>query len=263
MAGMCYMGLKQYTKAMFYLEAVLTAPAAQNTASMVMVEAYKKWLLLGLLLKGTTPFVPKAVMQSTVKILRSVAKPYECFADAFKSGSFTRLQGEFQEGQDIWDQDGNLGLVFEALHAFRKFAVVDLGRTFAALSMVDVARRTSPDPSNLSETTAYVSNLITTGQLHASIVPATSAGETPTLRFLASSTTSMSESQVQRELVAKMLELENLFKHISNNDHKLELSRDYIEYLKKMKKQKEQDIKDGFLKTSAVDDFEEDVMADY
>ena len=49
--GIVYIGLQEWKKALFCLEVVLTIPAA-NSASMVMVHAYKKWLLIGILLKG-------------------------------------------------------------------------------------------------------------------------------------------------------------------------------------------------------------------
>ena len=48
---MLYMGLKMWERALSFLEAVIMAPT-NNTASMIMVEAYKKWVLVGLLCTG-------------------------------------------------------------------------------------------------------------------------------------------------------------------------------------------------------------------
>ena len=50
--GMIYLGLKDWTRALLFLEIVIIAPTS-NAASMIQVEAYKKWVLVGLLLKGT------------------------------------------------------------------------------------------------------------------------------------------------------------------------------------------------------------------
>lgn len=49
--AMLYLGLKQWERALLFLEIVIVSPAS-NTASMIQVEAYKKWVLVGLLLKG-------------------------------------------------------------------------------------------------------------------------------------------------------------------------------------------------------------------
>ena len=49
--AMCYMGLKDWERAILFLEVVLTSPTF-NTASKIQVEAYKKWVLLGLLHRG-------------------------------------------------------------------------------------------------------------------------------------------------------------------------------------------------------------------
>lgn len=48
---MLYLGLREWERALLFLEVVIVAPTS-NTASMIQVEAYKKWVLVGLLLKG-------------------------------------------------------------------------------------------------------------------------------------------------------------------------------------------------------------------
>ena len=50
-AAMVYMGLKLWDRALWLLEATITSPV-QNAASMIQVEAYKKWVIVGLLLAG-------------------------------------------------------------------------------------------------------------------------------------------------------------------------------------------------------------------
>lgn len=48
---MLYMGLKEWKKALLFLEIVMTSPV-MNNASKIQVEAYKKWVLVSLLYKG-------------------------------------------------------------------------------------------------------------------------------------------------------------------------------------------------------------------
>lgn len=48
---MCYMGLKEWKRALLYLELVIISPV-MNHASRIQVEAYKKYVLVGLLHTG-------------------------------------------------------------------------------------------------------------------------------------------------------------------------------------------------------------------
>jgi COP9 signalosome complex subunit 3 len=49
--AMIYMKLKDWERALHFLEIVITCPAA-NTASMIQVEAYKKWILVHIVANG-------------------------------------------------------------------------------------------------------------------------------------------------------------------------------------------------------------------
>lgn len=50
-SGLIYVGLKQWENALFCFEVALTVPTT-GPLSMLMSEAYKRWLLVGLLSKG-------------------------------------------------------------------------------------------------------------------------------------------------------------------------------------------------------------------
>lgn len=50
--AMLYMGLKEWKKALLFLEIAMTSPVTNN-ASKIQVEAYKKWVLVSLLYKGS------------------------------------------------------------------------------------------------------------------------------------------------------------------------------------------------------------------
>lgn len=51
LGAMIYIGTKNWVRALLFLDIVVMSPA-NNTTSMIQVEAYKKWLLVGLLLRG-------------------------------------------------------------------------------------------------------------------------------------------------------------------------------------------------------------------
>ncbi|KIW27912.1 uncharacterized protein PV07_07609 [Cladophialophora immunda] len=259
MGGMCYMAVRRYKDAMFFLEAAFTAPTVQNVASIIMVDAYKKWLFVGLLLTGATPPIPKSVGQNAIRNIRALARPYEAVAEVFKGSSIELLRAEIEAGNQIWQDDGNYGLAVEVFQAFRKFAVQRLSRTFAALSIAEVAKWTSPDPSNLAETKAYVDMLILNGDLSAVITDG--PGGAQTLRFLPTSAATRPEAQVESALAAQTRELQVLLKHVQDTEHRMEVSKEYIDYLKKLKKVRDdKQAGKGSGRAAADEDIDEDMM---
>ena len=54
-AGMVYLALKKWHEALHALEAVISMPSS-NSTSVIMVEAYKKWILANLLSKGNVSY---------------------------------------------------------------------------------------------------------------------------------------------------------------------------------------------------------------
>ena len=244
-AAMCYMALQRYGEAKFFLEAVITAPTSMNVLSKIMVEAYKKWLLLGIIMNGETPTPPKTLSGNNLRSMRALSKPYECVAEAFKSGNFIELQAEVEVGAAWWAEDVNEGLIQQVCEAFRKFMVVRLGRTFSAVSVSEVAKKTSPDPKNISETVAYMTGLIQSGQLKADLVTsATTANAVPVLRFVSDGSAKQQAAKQREaaEMAKKAKEMQDLFKHVADDDSKLEVTKEYLEFLKKLKKSKNSEL---------------------
>lgn len=259
--AMIYMGLKQWENAMSFLEIVLLAPTSTAT-SMIMVEAYKKWVLVGLLLNGKEPSLPQGANNNVLRNIRALAKPYDCLVEAFASGSLVRVKGDLEEGQSFWLNDCNFGLVLQVYDAFRKFSVLRLANIYAALPLTEVARRTSPDASDLVETASYVASLIASGDLKASLNHSPDPTAPATLRFLSSKSFPWREAGVNHDLRVHKAELQNILKHLQDSDHRLEISKDYIDKLHWMKKQKEQEAKTGGVGGQLINDFDEDVMGD-
>ncbi|KAF7513503.1 hypothetical protein GJ744_008797 [Endocarpon pusillum] len=259
--GMIYMGLKQWERAMSFLEVVLLAPCT-NVTSAIMVEAYKKWVLVGLLLSGRAPSLPKGMNKNMMRNIHALAKPYDCLVEAFTSGRLFRLKGDIEEGQSFWLNDCNFGLVLQVYDAFRKFSVLRLANIYAALPLTEVARRTSPDPSDLVEAASYITRLIVSGELNATLTVPQDTTTPATLRFLSSSSVPRTEADVHYDLTTHKAELETILKHLQGSDHRLEISKEYIDKLRVMKKQKEQETKAGVSGGQVTSEFDEDVMAD-
>ena len=157
------------------------------------------------------------------------------------------------------------------LNAHRRFSVLKLEKTYAALSVSQVAQRTFPRPANDGEMESYLASLIISGQLHATLksVPTGSS----ILRFSTSSTAGglqiRSEEQQYRDLILQTSKTVKLANHIKQTDRRLELSKEYLDWSKKMRKAKSpgEAVGDANPTTTQIgqpDDYgiDEDMMAD-
>ncbi|MCJ1285695.1 hypothetical protein MMC26_005036 [Xylographa opegraphella] len=264
--GMIYLGLKDWTRALLFLEIVIMAPTS-NVASMVQVEAYKKWVLVGLLLKGTPIAMPKTTNSYAARIFRAIAKPYDTLADAFKEGNGEKLYAEVHAAQQTWNKDCNMGLVLQVLNAFRRFLILKLEKTYAALPTSLVAQQTSPQPSNIAETESYLTSLIASGQLNATLVPSTIPSETATLRFAVTShdgPLARSELQNFKDLQMQTEKFIYLTRHIKDTERRLELSKDYLGWARKNPNPKDTGLGTTKVGTIGNDGYgvDEDMLAD-
>lgn len=122
--AMIYMKLRNWKRALHFLEIVITCPTA-NTASMIQVEAFKKWILVNLLANGKVrnktpptgnrylthkekvPPIPRTINVQGAKLILALSKAYESLGQLFQEGisnesSAVRLRAEVEAGNKIW-----------------------------------------------------------------------------------------------------------------------------------------------------------------
>ena len=122
--AMIYTKLKNWTRALHFLEVVITCPTA-STASMIQVEAFKKWILVNLLANGQVreknfsacsaslirctkvPSIPRTINVHGAKHILTLSRAYESLGQIFHEGisnesSAGRLIAEVEAGKDRW-----------------------------------------------------------------------------------------------------------------------------------------------------------------
>lgn len=137
-------------------------------------------------------------------------------------------------------QDSNVGLVSQVIEAYRKFSILELEKTYCALTIAEIARCTSPDPDDYAETGRYVVHLISSRQLNATISEPSQDPATWIIRFSdsASGPLARSEEQQYEALSKQTRKVKTLTDHIKEIDHKFSLSRDLIVDARRRKKEK-------------------------
>ncbi|KAI4183900.1 MAG: hypothetical protein L6R41_005122 [Letrouitia leprolyta] len=242
--AMIYMAMKEWNRAIPFLEVILTA-RTRNHASRIQVEAYKKWVLVNLLADGQVPgSLPKTTTSQVAKQVRTLGKPYEALGEIFKDGQSKeldarRLNAEIHAGNQKWSEDYNLSLVLQVLDAYRQFTIVKLGTTYAALPLPLITQRTSSNPNDHMETAQYISMMISNGRLNATLDQRTQDPQSWVLRFASSPSTgphARSEQENYEELVAQAARNAELANHVRETDRKLTLSKEYLNWLRQSKK---------------------------
>eukprot|EP01126_Amoeba_proteus_P026396 TRINITY_DN2613_c0_g2_i1.p1 TRINITY_DN2613_c0_g2~~TRINITY_DN2613_c0_g2_i1.p1 ORF type:complete len:302 (+),score=49.76 TRINITY_DN2613_c0_g2_i1:89-994(+) len=88
--GICYISQKQYSKALQYFENVISAPA--YAVSAIMVEAYKKYLLVSLIHLGEVRSLPRYTTPSVTRLCKELCIPYEELCNAFSVRSVQDIE---------------------------------------------------------------------------------------------------------------------------------------------------------------------------
>lgn len=130
--GICYIALKQWEKAIEFFETVIAAPAL--VTSYIMVEAYRKLVLVSLIHRGELRNLPKYTNQSVTRVLKQLCAPYEELLTAFSTGSLEDLNKAIENNLEPFIKDNNLGLVGQVKTALVDQSIKKLTSTYSTIT---------------------------------------------------------------------------------------------------------------------------------
>lgn len=163
--GMINIGLKRYRKAWECLHNVITAP--MTTLNAIAVEAYKKYILVSIILSGQVPLFPKYTSSTAQRNLKSHTQPYVDLANCYATGTFSELEGCIQTNLEKFQSDSNLGLVKQVLSSLYKRNIQRLTQTYLTLSLQDIANAAQLKTPREAE--MHVLQMIQDGEIFATI----------------------------------------------------------------------------------------------
>jgi COP9 signalosome complex subunit 3 len=137
--GIIYLALKRYAKALECFELVVSAPAIVGSA--IMLAAYKKFILTSLIMRGDASTLPKYTNPSLVRVFKQLSTPYEEFATSFSTRSVDDLHKVATNYAAKYIEDGNMGLVKQAIQAMVEQNIQRLTKTYITLSLNDIAQQ--------------------------------------------------------------------------------------------------------------------------
>lgn len=267
-SGMVFIGARKWEAALQCLENAVTYPAKENTVSKIMVEAYKKWVLVGILVEGKLLPLPKSTSGGAAKTYHILAKPHETLAQIFENGTASRLKAEAEASNTtFWHGEGNTGLVLAVLAAYQRFQIRNLANVYSKISIQEVIKETTSAETGAKLASVgageqLVRNMINQGELHATL--GTSPTGQPILTFSPGGKL-LTEVEMKRELAASTIRIKALINEIKTTDRLLTHDKEYIKYTQKLKKSGDAGGDQGI---SVMQDFhdaveDEDIMSMY
>jgi COP9 signalosome complex subunit 3 len=138
-AGMVRCGLKQWASALDCFRIAISSPA--QAVSAVVVESYKKMILVSLIETGEKPSLPVYTANIVTRSLRVGAKVYDGIAQKFVDNDAAGLEAEVQKAHDTLSEDNNLGLAKQVTKALTRRRMRRLTDCYIKLSLEDIAQQ--------------------------------------------------------------------------------------------------------------------------
>ncbi|KAF3190348.1 hypothetical protein TWF788_009145 [Orbilia oligospora] len=236
--AMIYMATKKWRRASDFLQFVLSYPAIGTTVSQIQVDAFKKFVLVTLMLEGRNFQLPKTIPQSTARACRIVGRPYEAFATAYATGNPDILRREAALVKEVFQTDGNWGIAEQCLENFRRLGIKALTSTYSTLSIEAIASRDldvlGSRASTISpeELERYILDMIDRKEIKASLSHS-STNDGSTSCMVSFHDLPASETDILKDLEAQIARTVQITNQARQLDKKLGLSKEWINFTSK------------------------------
>nr|SVE76337.1 EOG090X04TU [Daphnia longispina] len=163
--GVINMAVKNFERALYSFEVALTTPS--SAVSHIMLESYKKYILVSLILHGKVAPLPKYTSQVVNRLLKPMSAIYHEITTVFATNKPTSLELVLQKHRELLQRENNWGLAKQVQQSLYKKIIQRLTQTFLTLSLSDMALRVQL-PSVI-EAEKLVLTMIEDGDIYASI----------------------------------------------------------------------------------------------
>lgn len=163
--GMIYSAVKNYERALYFFEVAISTPAL--AMSYIMLESYKKYILVSLILEGKISSIPKYSSQVISRFVKPLSHAYIDLASAYETSQSEEVHNVIIKHRDVFVRDVNLGLVKQVAASLYKKNIQRLTQTFLTLSLADVANKVHLNGPHEAE--KYILDMIKSGEIFASI----------------------------------------------------------------------------------------------
>ncbi|KAK7205859.1 hypothetical protein BZA70DRAFT_289044 [Myxozyma melibiosi] len=219
--GQLLIHTRQYARAHEMLSVVYCTPTMNFVASALQVAAYKKIVLLELVVYGKRGVKPKAVSEYVANICRTLAQPYNFLGQAFETGDAEIASMVWGQVKSYFKNDGNEALAMEAASAVRKHKIRKLRKTFITVPLSYVVELDHDITGAGPDTRSLILEMIENGELSASL----SADDPEILRF---TDTPLTDGNLDA-LLLTLEKVRKLNSQLAQADRKVGMSRQFLQ----------------------------------
>jgi len=161
--GMIYTAMKQFKKAHIFFENALCVPAFALNA--IMVESFKKFVLLSLLAHGRNVGLPKNAANIVHRHMKVYCQAYLDFSSAHDSHDVDKLVAVSIQFKEVFTKDRNFGLIKQCIESLKKGNIERLTETYLTLSLVDITK--AANLSSIQDSEKILLQMIENKQINA------------------------------------------------------------------------------------------------
>eukprot|EP01130_Rhizamoeba_saxonica_P015074 TRINITY_DN6693_c0_g1_i1.p1 TRINITY_DN6693_c0_g1~~TRINITY_DN6693_c0_g1_i1.p1 ORF type:complete len:294 (+),score=48.26 TRINITY_DN6693_c0_g1_i1:466-1347(+) len=215
--GIIFLSQKEFRNAVEFFRNVISSPAL--VTSVIMIEAYKKYVLASLIINSTTTQVPRYASNGLIRHVRSLCSPYEEFATSYRTNSLEDLSKCLENHSEEFVKDGNFGLAKQVLESLARENIARLTKTYLTLSIEDIATQAGLLDGHLIE---RVLSMIQKGQVFAKI------NELDGMISFHESTEKYNSTTTLQYLDKQIHETIGLYEQLTTIDNEIAFSNEYI-----------------------------------
>jgi COP9 signalosome complex subunit 3 len=132
-----------------------------------MVEAYKKYVLLALLVHGKVPNLPRYTSSVVQRHHKTAFPQYTEFANAYATHNTDELHKCAETNSEVFQKDHNFGLVKQCIQSLYRRNIQRFTQTYLTFSLQDIA--TSVNLGSAKDAEKQVIKMIENGDIFATI----------------------------------------------------------------------------------------------
>lgn len=164
-AGCVHAAMKQFDQALFYFEQAVSVPA--TALSQIMIDSYKKLVIVSLLSKGCIVSLPKYSSRLVSSQIKPICKVYHDLAKSYVNYNQEEFNSICARYTELFVADKNMGLIRQLQLSLYKRNVQKLTKTFITLSLNDMATKLKLESAREAE--QLMLNMIKDGEIFACI----------------------------------------------------------------------------------------------
>ncbi|KAG6000199.1 hypothetical protein E4U21_005742 [Claviceps maximensis] len=246
--GLMYISRRDWIKAKEAFEQVISHPVKDRAVSKIMVESYKRWVLVALIGQGRPSALPSYTTGTAQSSYKISGRAYNNVAETFTSFSVEGLMSQIQENAAMWEEDGTSSLIQEVLSSYQKWQIVGLRQTHDCVEVATVRQMTlNAETGKVLEDDdailALIRQMMQDGMLHGSLLEQDNSGNW----YLSFCRDSLTEADFATQIAQSHQNIESISKQYKQMNDELSSSKEYVKYLAREQKRTEKDAADAGL----------------